>query len=102
MTTSEFERLSRAQTQILLLAYANHIEERRTAESPGADLYYSQVLGEVYGFRPIVGGGPSPGCIRFDRQAIGPARYNAAASALSQHDAPPRGPRPHRLPMRES
>jgi hypothetical protein len=68
------ERLSRLQKQILMMAY-NRIQE---------PLYYSEILEEVYGFQPAVGGEPSPGSIRFDRQAIGPERYNAAQAALSR------------------
>jgi len=78
------ERLSALQKHILLRAYANRLQERRTAESPGADLYYSEILETVYGFPPAVGGERSPGSLRFDRQAIGPERYNAAQAALSR------------------
>jgi hypothetical protein len=68
------ERLSALQKQILTLAY-DRINE---------PLYYSEILEEVYGFPPAVGGEHSPGSIRFDRQAIGPERYNAAQAALSR------------------
>jgi len=78
------ERLSVVQKQILLMAYANRLREERTAESRGADLYYQQVLEEVYGFPPAVGGEHCPGSRRFDRQAIGPPRYNAAVAAVSR------------------
>ena len=81
-------RLSVLQRRLLLLASINRIqasiEEQGSAETPTVDLYYSQVLEEVYGFPPAVGGEHSPGGKRFDRQAIGAARYNAAAAALSR------------------
>jgi hypothetical protein len=62
------------QKRILTLAY-DRINE---------PLYYSEILEEVYAFPPAVGGERNPGSIRFDRQAIGPARYNAAQAALSR------------------
>ena len=78
------ERLSLVQKQVLLMAYMNRLEAERTAESPGPDLYYQQALEEVYGFTPAVGGEYTPGGKRFDRQAIGAARYNAGQAALSR------------------
>jgi hypothetical protein len=68
------ERLSRLQQQILMMAY-DRIQE---------PLYYSEILEEFFAFVPVIGGEHTPGCIRFDRQAIGPQRYNAAMAALSR------------------
>lgn len=78
------ERLSRVQKKILLRACLNHAKQRRADESHGADLYYSEILEEWYGFPPAVGGEHTPGGKRFDRASIGTSRYNAAQAALSR------------------
>ena len=89
------QRLSSLQQQILTMAWANRVKEGRTAESRGADLYYSEVLATVYGFPPIwpirysenwkeYAGERICGGKMFDRQAIGLARYNRAQAAVSR------------------
>jgi hypothetical protein len=88
-------KLSRLQKQILLMALANRTKESRTDEGGGADLYYSEILATVYGFKPTRplrygdhygehAGQRIPGGQKFDRQAIGPARYNRAQAAISR------------------
>jgi hypothetical protein len=67
-------RLSRLQKQILTLAY-DRIQE---------PLYYSEVLEELYGFLPAVGGEHALGNARFDRLSIGLQRYAAAVAAVSR------------------
>jgi hypothetical protein len=88
-------KLSALQKRILVMALANRIKEGRTAASKGADLYYSEVLAVVYGFRPTGplrygdhygehAGQRIPGDQKFDREIIGRARYNSAHTAISR------------------
>jgi hypothetical protein len=90
------QRLSSLQRQILAMARANRVKEGRTDETRGgADLYYWEVLATVYGFPPTGAtrypenygdhaGQRIPGGQKFDRQAIGTARYNRAQAAVSR------------------
>jgi hypothetical protein len=79
------QKLSRQQKQILTLALRNKVRENRPFDAcRGADVLYPEILAEVYGF-PLQRPNPRehPGH-NFDRQAIGPRRYNRAEAAVSR------------------
>jgi hypothetical protein len=82
-------KLSRLQKQILLLALANKQRENRGFEERTlADVLYSEILMEVYRFRPIEPLRDKTGkrdvSRKFDPVLIGRARYNAALAAVSR------------------
>jgi hypothetical protein len=78
------EKLSKLQKQILVLALANKQRENRGFEARGADLYYSEILREVYGFATTGPLREHPGGHDFDLTVIGRERYNAAQAAISR------------------
>jgi hypothetical protein len=90
------QRLSSLQKRILAMAQTNHIQEHRTVQqTKGADLYYSEIMAVIYGFpsnklwETEWGSGKLTGernhsGQKFNRQAIGLARYNAAQAAISR------------------
>lgn len=102
---SDGKGLSQLQRRILVMALTNRTKEGRTDETRGgADLYYSEILAQVYGFpceclyRKRSGeltDERSVGGKKFDRQAIGTDRYNRAQAAISRTM---RRPRPKSLP----
>jgi hypothetical protein len=87
-------KLSKLQKQILALALENRVREGRAFESHhGADVFYSQILAEVYGFQttwPLRrthgehAGQRICGQHLFDPATIGEGRYNAAQAAISR------------------
>jgi hypothetical protein len=94
-TSPQTSKLSKLQKQILALALANRVREGRDEKSNGADLFYSQILAEVYGFPttyPLRLGAEHPyhpgmricGQHVFDVGEIGKGRYNAAQAAISR------------------
>lgn len=82
-------KLSRLQRFILHTAYRNRLaEDGLTAKGkPRVDLYYHEVLAGYFEF-PVAHYASNlrehPGSHRFDREAIGQARYNAAQASLSR------------------
>ena len=93
--TRSIQRLSSLQRQILAMSRVNRIKEGRTDhEAHGADLYYSEIMVAVYGFpsseslREMEAGvltdKRKAGGKKFDRRAIGLARYNRAQAAISR------------------
>lgn len=81
----DLAKLSRLQQWILYAAYDNR---SAAVDGTGADLYYHEVLFSYFGFpmlwhtdEPLHS---HPGAHRFDREAIGRARYGAAQASVSR------------------
>jgi hypothetical protein len=93
-TGAAAKKLSKLQKQILTLAFDNRLREGRDDTSNAADLFYSQILAEVYRFpttQSLRYGGYDEhagqricGTHIFELTVIGKARYNAAQAAISR------------------
>lgn len=82
-TVITVSKLSRLQRFILTAADRNRTSEARADASKGADLYYSEIMADWFGFEPT-NDPRGQASQHFDLSTIGKKRYSAASASISR------------------